>query len=219
MCGRFTLASPPELVAEHFGLVSVPALAPRYNIAPTQTVAVVRDSGTGRRLDLLRWGLVPAWAKDMSIGNRLINARAETVADKPAFRAAYRDRRCLVPADGFYEWKGAGKGKQPMYIRRRDHAPFAIAGLWESWHADQPDAVETITLITTEPNALLATIHNRMPVILDPSDYARWLDPNTPDPGDLLQPYPAGEMMAHAVSRKVNSPANDEPGCIEAIDA
>jgi putative SOS response-associated peptidase YedK len=218
VCGRFTLTTPPELIAEHFGLDDVPPLGPRYNIAPTQPVPVVRKTAQGRRLEMLRWGLVPSWAGDPSIGNRLINARAETVADKPSFRSAYRRRRCLVVADGFFEWKRVGVRKQPMYIRLRDQAPFAFAGLWESWHRDQPDAVESCTLITTGPNALLATIHDRMPVILHPDDYARWLDPGAGDPARLLRPYPAAEMTAHPVSRRVNSPANDDPACVEAID-
>ena len=217
MCGRFTLAAPGNVVAELFGLDAVPELRPRYNIAPTQGVAVVRADGARRRLDELRWGLVPAWAREPSIGSRLINARAETVGEKPAFRSAFRARRCLVVADGFYEWARGAGGKQPWYFRRRDGSPFAFAGLWERWLSPQGEPLESCALVTTTPNALVARVHDRMPVILAPRSHAAWLDSaNRSGPGleALLRPLPEGEMTGHAVGLTVNSPSHDSPACI-----
>lgn len=167
MCGRFTLRVPAAELVEIFRLLRRPDVQPRYNIAPTQPVAVVRRIDRGRELSMLRWGLVPSWAKDPKIGARMINARAETVATKPAFRTALRRRRCLVPADGFYEWaKSAGGTKQPHYITRRDGRPFAFAGLWESWDGPDGSSIESCTIVTTEANDLVGRIHDRMPVIL-----------------------------------------------------
>jgi putative SOS response-associated peptidase YedK len=223
MCGRFTLRAPASVVAEQFALFELPPFAPRFNIAPSQPVPVVRlvpeQPQPQRELVWLRWGLIPSWAKDPAIGNRLINARAESVAEKPAFRAALRRRRCLVAADGFYEWQRTGKRKQPYFIRLRDDRPFAFAGLWESWEGPDASEIESCTLLTTEPNELLRPIHNRMPVILPTDDYQRWLDPAVGKPEQLvplLCPYPAGEMTADPVSTFVNSPANEGPQCIEA---
>ena len=183
MCGRFLLHAPVEVLQRAFGFAERPNLQPRYNIAPTQTVAIVRrkDDGGGRELALVRWGLIPSWAKDASIGGRLINARAETVAEKPAFRGAFRRRRALVPADGFYEWRKreGDRPKQPLLIRRRDGQPFALAGLWEHWRGPEGE-VQTCTIVTTAANVVLAPIHDRMPVILDPASYDRWLDPAQP---------------------------------------
>jgi putative SOS response-associated peptidase YedK len=224
MCGRYTLATAPEALARIFELDDPPELPARYNIAPTQQVPAVRlvvDEGSGasrrRVLRLLRWGLVPFWAKDPGIGARMINARAETVADKPAFRAAFRRRRCLVLADGFYEWQRVGRGaKQPFLIRLRDGGPFAFAGLWERWTGPEGEPLESCTLLTTQPNELVAPIHNRMPVILDPADYDAWLDPQLQDPAalrPLLRAFPAEKMIAHPVSQRVNNPRVDEPGC------
>jgi putative SOS response-associated peptidase YedK len=244
MCGRFTLRAPVSAVAEQFALLDVMPFEPRYNIAPTQPVAVVRQSlpspasGEGRQslpspasgeglgvrasspreFVFLRWGLVPSWAKDPAIGNRLINARAETAAEKPAFRAAMRRRRCLIVADGFYEWQRLGKGKQPYFIHMRDDRPFAFAGLWESWEGADHSALETCTILTTDANDLLRPIHDRMPVIISPDDYTRWLDPAIQQPDQLavlLTPYRNGEMIACPVSAYVNSPAHDDPRCIE----
>lgn len=225
MCGRYTLKTPAEVLAETFELSATPELAPRYNIAPTQEVAVVRRlAGEGeRRLDLLRWGLIPSWAKEPSVGNRMINARGETVAAKPAFRSALRRRRCLVLADGFYEWKKTGGAKQPWHIRLREGRPFAFAGLWESWKDpadEQSEPLLTCSIVTTEPNELLAGVHDRMPVILPPPDCGLWLDPGEQDPSrvlPLIRSYPSGEMEAYPVSTHVNSPRNDDPGCIEPI--
>jgi putative SOS response-associated peptidase YedK len=226
MCGRFTLRTPIKDVAELFDLSGFdpqPAgreLA-RYNIAPTQEIAAVRwhPERQGRELAWLRWGLVPSWADDPAIGNQLINARAETVATKPAFREAFRTRRCLVPADGFYEWKRQNRAKQPYYIRLRDDRPFAFAGLYERWHRGG-SAIESCTIITTDSNDLVGTIHNRMPVILDRQQFAAWLDSAIDDPRiltPLLAPYPAARMIAYPVSTIVNSPRFDAPQCIEAV--
>lgn len=222
MCGRFTLRAPASVVAEQFGLFEVAPFAPRFNIAPSQPVPVVRmapqQPDPRRELVWLRWGLIPSWAKDPAIGNRMINARAETVGEKPAYRAALRRRRCLVAADGFYEWRRTGKGKQPHFIRLRDDRPFGFAGLWEAWEGADHSYVESCTLLTTEPNELIRPIHNRMPVILAADDYPRWLDPAVEEPGQLaslLRPYPSDEMTADPVSTFVNSPANDDPRCIE----
>ena len=223
MCGRFTLRAPASVIAEHFALLEMPPFAPRFNIAPSQPVAVVRlapqEPPPGQRqLVWIRWGLIPGWAKDPAIGNRMINARAETVAEKPAYRAAMRRRRCLLPADGFFEWQKTGRAKQPYFIRLHDDRPFAFAGLWEAWEGPDHNCVESCTLLTTEPNDLVRPIHNRMPVILDREDYERWLDPavqNAAELAPLLRSYPSDRMQADPVSTLVNSPTNDEPRCIE----
>jgi putative SOS response-associated peptidase YedK len=221
MCGRFTLAVPAAEIADLFEVDARLNLRPRYNIAPTQQAPVVRaKKDEGRELALLRWGLIPAWAKDPAIGNRMINARAESVAEKPAFRAAFKARRCLVPADGFYEWQKAGKGKQPFYIRRKDKQPFAFAGLYERWqNRAEGEILDTFTIITTEPNVLMAPIHNRMPVIIPEDDYDRWLDPEETGDPDLLVPYPEEELTAYPISTWVNSPAHDDARCIEPVSA
>lgn len=219
MCGRFTLTAPAEMVAEHYQLSELPLLAPRYNIAPTQPVAAVRlGVHRGRELTHFRWGLVPSWSRDIAIGSKMINARAETAAEKPSFRAAFRRRRCLVPASGFYEWRQTDGRKQPIYIRPPDGL-MSFAGLWEIWSSPEGDVLETCTLLTTEPNALLATIHNRMPVILEPESYEAWLDPETPlqELMHLLRPAADGWLEAYPVSTTVNSPANEGPGCIEPL--
>ncbi len=219
MCGRFTLRTPAHRLAEAFGVDALPNLAPRYNIAPTQDVVAIRHTEAGRGLAMLRWGLIPGWAKDPAIGSRMINARAETVAEKPSFRAAFRQRRCLVAADGFYEWQKAAEGpKQPYYIRLESDAPFAIAGLWERWRDPAGETVESCTLITTEANPALAPIHHRMPVIVSPADYDAWLDPRPASADalhDLLRPYLGAEMAAIPIGRHVNNVRNDDPGCIE----
>ncbi|MBI3159185.1 MAG: SOS response-associated peptidase [Chloroflexi bacterium] len=215
MCGRFTLTVDADTIHDAFPWLEVPGnLTPRYNIAPTQPVAVVPNNGQNR-LDAFVWGLIPAWAKDPSIGNKLINARGETLAEKPSFRGAYKRRRCLVLADGFYEWvKQPGRAKTPHYIQLESKEPFAFAGLWELWHAPDGSEVYSTTIITTEPNEMIGRLHNRMPVILPPAAYEQWLDPaeQTADKlQPLLRPYPAGEMMHYPVSTLVNSPFNDVP--------
>ena len=221
MCARFTLVTPAKDVAEEFQLEEIPSLAPRYNVAPTQPVATVRrKEGRGKReFASLRWGLIPSWAKDLKIGARMINARAETLSEKPAFREAFRERRCLIPADGFYEWRRVGSKKQPFYFRLRGGRSFAFAGLWERWEG-QGAAVESCTLLTTDANDLLRPVHERMPVILNPEDYETWLDSSvrgTERLRPLFAPYSPEEMDFHPVGMRVNSPKNDDPACIEPL--
>jgi putative SOS response-associated peptidase YedK len=217
MCGRFTLTVDADDVQSSFGVTPPPGgFPPRYNIAPTQPVAVVTNDGRNRA-ELFVWGLIPSWAKDPAIGHKLINARAETLAEKPSFRSAYKRRRCLILADGFYEWRKDGKVKQPMYIHLKSGEPFAFAGLWEVWHSPLGDEIPSCTIITTEPNDLMAPIHNRMPVILPRDAYLEWLDP-AERPAEKLQgflrPYPAAAMEAYPVSTAVNNPRADSPECI-----
>jgi putative SOS response-associated peptidase YedK len=223
MCGRFALIASTEMLLEQFALSpaavpTTPSLFPRYNIAPTQAVAAIRLAlGSGvRELAFFRWGLIPSWSKDIKIGSRLINARSETVREKASFRVAFKRRRCLIPADGFYEWQRQGNKKQPMYIHSNEHVPFGLAGLWETWHAADGSAIDSCTILTTEPNELMQPIHNRMPVIIDRPDYDLWLHPDpSPDAGlHLLRPYPASRMVAYPVSTAVNNPSNDDPQCI-----
>jgi putative SOS response-associated peptidase YedK len=217
MCGRFTLTAARERLQERFALATIePSYLPSYNIAPGQAVVTVINDGEPRAA-LCQWGLVPSWAKDPRIGNRLINARAETVADKPSFRRALRQRRCLVLADGFYEWRKRGKSKQPMYIGLPEHQPFAFAGLWEVWHDAEGAALSTCTIITTAANAFMQPIHERMPVILPAAAEAHWLDQRIVEPEQLLScltPYPAEAMVAYPVSSLVNSPRHNSPECI-----
>ena len=218
MCGRYLITTPVEAIRRIFGVRQSPNLGPRYNVAPTQSVPIVRRGEAGRELVTVRWGLVPFWAKDLKIGHKLINARAETVADKPAFRDAFKRRRCLVIADGFYEWRRIDGGKQPYLIRVAGGRPFAFAGLWDHWTDKQSgERVESCTIIVTAANALVAPIHDRMPVILAPADYDRWLDPSAADGAALLPAFPAGEMEAFAVSPRVGNVRNDDPGLIEPV--
>ncbi len=227
MCGRYSLTTPMEAVRQVFEFPECPNLAPRANIAPSQDVAAVRlasgGSGeAGRRFVWLRWGLIPAWAKDPAIGNRMINARAETLAGKPAFRAAFRKRHCLIVADGFYEWKTEAGGKQPYRITLVDGGPFALAGLWERWAGLQGgEAIESCTIVTTEANTRLREIHPRMPVVLAPEAFDPWLDPQTPgaEAAALLAPFPTEALIHYRVSPRLNSPANDDPALIEPLDA
>src|SRR3989441_8768283 len=179
MCGRYTLKTPVEELSEKFQFPEIIPLKPRYNIAPAQDVAVVRrlPDDTARKLAMLRWGLIPAWVKDPAKARQPINAKSETVAELPTFRSAFRKRRCLIPADGFYEWKQEGGRKQPVYIRMKDSEPFAFAGLWEHWEKPDQEPIDSCVILTTEPNELLAQLHNRMPVILNAKDYDLWLDP------------------------------------------
>ncbi len=218
MCGRYTLATPVERLAEEFGFEnSSVELPPNYNVAPTQGVAAVLEEGGQRRLEVLRWGLIPPWADDPQIGSRMINARAETAPEKPSFRRAFRDQRCLIPADGFYEWKRTNGSKQPYYIHMKEGRPFAFAGLWESWKDEDGPEIRSCTILTTRPNALAGEIHDRMPVILAADTYDVWLDPGSDrdELTGLLAPYPEDEMEAYPVSRFVNSPSNNDPRCIE----
>ncbi len=217
MCGRYTLRSSPRAIAEAFGLTYLPDLQPRYNVAPTQQVLAIQQRDGKRQGSLLHWGLIPSWADDPAIGNRMINARAESVADKPSFRSAFKKSRCLVAADGFYEWQKTGKAKQPYYIRLKKDQPFAFAGLAEHWHRGE-QTIDSCAIITTAANELMAEIHDRMPVILAPDDYDAWLDPEGNEKEKLLallRPFPAGEMTAFPTSTLVNSPRNERPACIE----
>ncbi|MBX7212711.1 MAG: SOS response-associated peptidase [Thermoflexales bacterium] len=225
MCGRYVISILPDALIEAFelGRYETPETAeslrlPRYNIAPTQRVAVTLNESPDA-LSTARWGLIPSWAKDESIASNLINARSETLPEKPAFRAAFKRRRCLIYASGFYEWRKedpAGKVKTPLFIHLKDQRPFAMAGLWEMWTPPDGEPRRTCTIITTEPNPLLASVHNRMPVILPPAARAIWLDGDAPADAlmSLLTPYPAEAMTFHAVSKRVNTPRNDDAALI-----
>lgn len=215
MCGRFTLTVDPAELQDLLDLIEVPSqLSPRYNIAPTQPVAVV-TSAAARKVEIFQWGLIPSWSKDPAMGSRMINARGETVNEKPAFRVPFQRKRCLILADGFYEWKALDKGKQPYYIRLAGGGPFTFAGLWDHWLSPGGDERLTCTIITCEPNAVMSTLHNRMPVILDAPARWDWLDPETPPLAlkAMLTPY-AGQLEAYPVSRLVNKPDHDSPECI-----
>lgn len=220
MCGRFVLTADPELIQQAFNLDSMPDLAPRYNIAPTQAVSVITNENP-RALTFYRWGLIPSWAKEPEIGSRMINARAEGIEDKPAFRAAFKRRRCIVPASGFYEWKKLDtKNKAPMYIQVKDQPVVGFAGLWEIWNAPDGGEWRTFTIITTEANDFIRPIHDRMPVILHPRDYETWLAPGEVAPASLkllLKPYEADAMKAHEVSKMVNRAGTDLPEMIEPL--
>lgn len=225
MCGRYTnTVTNPEVVAQTFDLDSVPDnLSARYNIAPTQPVmTIVRDDQDKNQLAWMRWGLIPSWSKDRAIGSRMINARAETLAEKPSFRSAYKYRRCLVVADGFYEWKkNDDKSKTPMYIRLKEGDLFGLAGLWERWtDPETGELLTTCTIITGHPNELIKPLHHRMAVILPREHHDLWLDKHvqvTRDLQPLLQPYPADKMMVYPVSTKVNNVRNDDPELIEPV--
>lgn len=224
MCGRYTLAGPrpgewSEMrVRTRFPALESVELRQRFNVAPTDPVACVTTSREGEpRGELLRWGLVPHWAKDSSGAARMINARSETVAEKPAFRDAFRSRRCLVVADGFIEWERRGKERHPFHITRADRAPFAFAGVWATWNGPQDQVLRTCSILTTQANAALAELHDRMPVILDPEAEAHWLDPGTPEPvlHELLQSLAPADTAFRPVSQAVNSVRNDGPECLE----
>jgi putative SOS response-associated peptidase YedK len=215
MCGRFTLTSSPAELRREFLLADWPAeRRPRYNIAPTQDVAALRGVADERHLAWLRWGLVPAWATDVRVGARMINARGETVAAKPAFRSAFRRRRCLVLADGFYEWRAEPDGKVPVWVHRRDGAPFAFAGIWERCERAGEEPIESCAIITGPADAFMQPVHDRMPVILGREQRERWLE-DAPEAEllKLLRATPSADLQMHAVSRLVNSPRNDVPAC------
>jgi putative SOS response-associated peptidase YedK len=219
MCGRFTLTVDPSEIADTFSNFEFPTqFAPRFNIAPTQPVLAIPNDAKNKA-DFFMWGLIPSWSKDPSIGNKLINARGETLAEKPSFRGSFKYKRCLILADGFYEWKSlpGGKTKTPYFIHMKDRKPFAFAGLWDEWHSPDGDSVRTCTIITTEPNELMSSLHSRMPVILHPKDYDFWLDPTPQTPDKLvhlIKPFPTDGMSAYPVSTLVNKPGNDRPECV-----
>jgi putative SOS response-associated peptidase YedK len=217
MCGRFVRQKEVDAIVRDFAVQKVACdLAPSYNVAPTQQVAVILQDGL-KQLVSIRWGLVPSWAPSLSVGNTMINARAETVARKGSFREAFEKRRCLVVADGFYEWRKEGKTKQPILIRLKSDRAFGFAGLYENWLAPDGQNIRTCTIITTEPNEIMRTIHNRMPVIIPAAHEQAWLSPTADPTGllSLLKPYPAEEMQTREVSALVNSPANDSPECLK----
>jgi len=217
MCGRYTLSTPAGRLAEEFRLDDPVEIPPSYNVAPTQEVAAVLAEEGKRRLEMLRWGLVPSWADDPEIGARMINARSETAAEKPSFRSAFRRRRCLIAADGFYEWKRENGGKQPYYFRMQEGRPFAFAGLWESWEKGGDGVLRSCAILTTRANSVLDGIHDRMPVILPPDTYDSWLDPDADreELAELLIPYAGDDLETYPVSRFVNSPSNNDERCIE----
>ena len=244
MCGRYNLTLTGEQIAAYFGISNAPEATPRYNIAPTQDVlAIVPINGGERAAVFFRWGLIPAWSKEIKIGNRLItnssgtnldarrappgdaprmayiNARAETVAEKPAFRSAFKKRRCLIPATGFYEWQKRNGYKQPYHVHMDNDEPFCFAGVWEHWEGTGR-SVQSCAILTTEANALMAPIHDRMPVILPTDAYAAWLDHRITDPARLkppLQPCSMEHLVAERISTRVNNPAHDDPLCIKPI--
>jgi len=220
MCGRYTLTATPEEIQQAFQLNSVPPLEPRYNIAPTQPVPII-TSEQRDVLTIVQWGLIPSWSKDASIASKLINARAETVDEKPSFRTSFKRRRCLIPADGFFEWKAGDKGekKKPQFISVGDRELFAFAGLWDIWNSPHGDPVYTCTIITSEPNELIKSIHNRQAVILDKNQYSDWLADDTPLPAlkDMLRPFAAERMKVYEISTLVNNATVDTPAILEPV--
>lgn len=220
MCGRYALHADPNVVALQFGLDAAPALESHYNICPgTEVLAVRADKSGARQARSLHWGLIPHWAKDPSIGHRLANARGESLEERAAFREAFLRWRCLVPASGYYEWRSTGRSKQPWYLEPNDAALFGLAGIMALWHGPS-GPVRSVALITTPANALSAPIHDRMPLIVAPEDYAAWLDPHNADPAalkTLVRPYPAERMRAYPVSARVNRPENDDASLLEPL--
>lgn len=219
MCGRFVTVIPAEELRKIFDLIENPPVEPRYNLCPTQQAGVIRccDDTGHNRFDVMKWGLVPSWSKDPKMGSHMINARSETVAEKPAFRHAIKYNRCIVPVAGFYEWNHDGKEKHPHYIYLKDSPVMALAGIWEHWKSPEGSVSETFSILTTAPNKLLSTLHDRMPVILNPNDYGLWLNKNLHDPHHLehlYQPYPDEMLTYHKVPDLVNNPRFDSPACI-----
>jgi putative SOS response-associated peptidase YedK len=218
MCGRFAQRSDPKRLAREFKVAEVPPIEARYNIAPTQEILGVYESVEGREMKFFKWGLIPSWAKDASMGARLINARSETVEEKPAFREAFKRRRCIIPADGFYEWQRREDKKQPFFFQLKDERPFGFAGLWERWQGTTGEAIESCAILTTEANEVLRPVHDRMPVILHSADYELWLDEDVRKREllrELLRPYPAEEMTSYPVSTAINSPHHQGATLIE----
>lgn len=223
MCGRYRLSKRKQIVEDHFATSSEEDWDPRYNIAPTQPVPIIRQDPKepARHLSLVRWGLIPSWAKDGSGAGKMINARSETADTKPAFRDALRLRRCLIPADGFYEWRRTRQAKQPFCFEVNDGELFAFAGIWDRWRDRRGNTLETCAIMTTTPNDVTAAIHDRMPVIVDPEAYDLWLDPGMRDTrvvSDLLRPYDASQMCCYPVSRRINHPSNDDEECSRRVE-
>jgi putative SOS response-associated peptidase YedK len=221
MCGRFTLRQPAERIARELQLEEIPALEARYNIAPTQEILAIRHSPDGNEASMFKWGLIPSWAKDTSIGAKLINARSETVNEKPSFREAFKRRRCIIPVDGFYEWQRAGNKKRPFYFRFKDDRLFGFAGLWEKWRTPYGESVESCSILTTDANKMLSEVHHRMPVILYPDTYELWLDEDERKQGlrkKLLRPFPASEMIAYPVSTSINSSYHQGEELVQPVD-
>jgi putative SOS response-associated peptidase YedK len=221
MCGRFTIRIPANVLIQHFALHGEMQLALRYNVAPTQQVPIIRHTDNGRELSMMRWGLVPSWADDPKIGYKMINARSEDAATKPSFRAAMKKRRCLIPADGYYEWQAVGKKKQPHHIRRADSQPFAFAGLWETWHKADPP-LDSCTILTTAAAKSIEWLHNRMPVILSPGDYDAWLNPAEQDSSKLaymFEPPSGDELATAAVDPIINNARNEGPDFFKEVQA
>ncbi|EZH66803.1 hypothetical protein DH09_02360 [Bacillaceae bacterium JMAK1] len=221
MCGRFTFFEQLQSLQKHFNIAitAIDEYQESYNVAPTQQVVTVRNDGQQNRLGTLRWGFIPSWSKDPKIGYKMINARGETVHEKNSFRTAFKKRRCIIPASGFYEWKNIDGKKQPYHIQLKNGDPLAFAGLWETW-SDKDETIHSCTIITTEANELMRDIHDRMPVILTPADYEAWLDPTITESEYLLsylEPYPAGDMIAYEVSTDVNSPHNNHANLINSL--
>jgi len=219
MCGRFSLTVPERFFSTAFVFNDIPEMQPDYNIPPGVDIWAVRNQNTSNDKEIvkLRWGLVPFWAKDPSIGNRMINARSETLAEKPAFRSAFQRRRCLIPADGFFEWQRDGKNRTPYFIKRKEGQPFAMAGLWEKWESSTGERLESCTILTTSPNELMKELHDRMPVMLNAEKMEIWLNQESTRKSlqELTAPYPAEDMEAYPVSSLVNSPKNNGPECLE----
>jgi putative SOS response-associated peptidase YedK len=220
MCGRYTLTSAPEALRALLRYEEQPNFPPRYNVAPTQPIAIVRLVDGKHHFALVRWGLLPSWVKDPKTFTLLINARGESAAEKPAFRAAMKRRRCLIPADGFYEWQAAGDRKRPFYVRAKSGVPLAFAGLWETWTGPNGEELETATIVTTQANRTLAAVHDRMPVIVAPDAFDLWLDTTNVDAttaAALIQPAPEGLLQAYEISTAVNRTANDNPKLLEPV--
>ena len=220
MCGRFTQSFNSSALADFFELTKIPEIEPRYNIAPTQNILAIISTNQEREAKLWRWGLIPPWAKDSKIGAKLINARGETVAEKPSFRNAFRRRRCLIVADGFYEWKRNNRQKQPYYFQLKELQPFAFAGLWESWKSPAGEIINSVTIITTNANQIMLPIHQRMPVIFPQSAHDTWLDNqvfNQQKLTSLLKPYAHREMIAYPVTQEVNSVRNESSELVKEI--
>lgn len=221
MCGRFTQRQPAASLKKEFKVEEVPTVEAQYNISPTQNILSVRQMPDGREMGLLKWGLIPSWAKDSSMGAKLINARSETVTEKPSFREAFRKRRCIIPADGFYEWQRTGGKKQPFFFQMHDERPFVFAGLWDRWKSQEGEMIDTCTILTTEANDVLRPVHDRMPVILYPEDYDLWLDDDVRKSDlryELLRPFPGSEMIAYPVSTLINNTRSQGAELVKQIE-